>query len=289
MKDDTLFLIYLMNTKASVTIKTPMGDTYPLILSNLVKQGTVLGPVLNNCSLDRFSKESFGYNFGSVGIIPLEFVDDIANPSSSRQTAVLSNKLLENIQHEKRADFSAEKCELLKINSIGNDGLLLNGEDIKSVRKVRYLGDVFSDKGENSERCKVRHHKVKGTITELFPLTKGVKFGIRQIESLLLLYKTVFLSRLIYNCEAWSGLTTKDLKTLKSSQLSHLRRILEVSKGAPTAALYLELGALLISFEIELKQILYLKRILDREYDDPVHMVYHEMLKYKEEIIKLGK
>ena len=57
-----------MNTKASVTIKTPMGDTYPLILSNLVKQGTVLGPVLNNCSLDRFSKESFGYNFGSVGV-----------------------------------------------------------------------------------------------------------------------------------------------------------------------------------------------------------------------------
>ena len=57
-----------MNAKASVTIKTPMGDTYPLILSNLVKQGTVLGPLLHNCSLDRFSKESFGYNFGSVGI-----------------------------------------------------------------------------------------------------------------------------------------------------------------------------------------------------------------------------
>ena len=60
MKNDTLFPIYLMNTKASVTIKTPMGDTYPLILSNLVNQWTVLGPVLNNCSLDRFSKESFG-------------------------------------------------------------------------------------------------------------------------------------------------------------------------------------------------------------------------------------
>ena len=44
-----------MNTKASVTIKTPMGDTYPLILSNLAKQETVRGPLLNNCSLDRFS------------------------------------------------------------------------------------------------------------------------------------------------------------------------------------------------------------------------------------------
>ena len=95
----------------------------------------------------------------------------------------------------------------------------------------------------------------------------------------------MFLPRLIYNCEAWSRLTTKDLKTLKSSQLHYLRKILEVSKGVlPTAALYLELGVLPISFEIELKQLLYLKRILDREYDDPVRMVYHEMLKYKEEI-----
>ena len=59
---------------------------------------------------------------------------------------------------------------------------------------------------------------------------------------------------------------------------------MEVSKGVPTAALYLEFGVLPISFEIELKQLLYLKRILDRECDDPVRMVYHEMLKYKKEI-----
>ena len=90
-----------MNTKASVTIKTSMGDTYPLGLSNLVEQGKVLGPLLNNRSLDRFSKESFGYNFGFVGIQASEFVDDISNPSSSKQTALfIINKLLENIQYE---------------------------------------------------------------------------------------------------------------------------------------------------------------------------------------------
>ena len=160
---------------------------------------------------------------------------------------MLSNKLLKNGQHEKRVNFSAEKCELLKINSIGNDGLLLNGEKIKSIKKVKYLGDVFSDKGDTSELCKDRRDKVKGTITELFALSKGINFGIKQIESLLLLYKTVFLPRLTYNCE--------DLKTLKSSQLSYVRGILEVSKGVPIAALYLELGVLPISFEIELKQL----------------------------------
>ena len=156
--------------------------------------------------MDRFSKESFGYNFGSVGM-----------------QALLSNKLLENIQHEKCVYFSAEKCELLKIDSYGNDGLLLNGDKIKSVKTVKYLGDVFNDKGDNSELCKDTYDRVKGTITELFALSKGIKFGIKQFESLLSLYKTVFLPRLINNCDAWSGLTIKGLKALKSSQLSYLR------------------------------------------------------------------
>ena len=42
-------MLDLMNIKTTVTIKTPLGETDPLFLSNFVKQGTVLGSVLNNC------------------------------------------------------------------------------------------------------------------------------------------------------------------------------------------------------------------------------------------------
>ena len=66
VKDDILCLIYLMNIKATVTIKTPLGDTDTLFISNFVKQGTVLGIVLNNCSLNKLSTDSTDYNFGSV-------------------------------------------------------------------------------------------------------------------------------------------------------------------------------------------------------------------------------
>ena len=59
--------------------------------------------------------------------------------------------------------------------------------------------------------------------------------------------------------------------------------MLDVPKGTPTAALYLELGILPINFEIEIKQLLYMKRILDKKNDDPVQLCYHEMLKFSEE------
>ena len=58
--------------------------------------------------------------------------------------------------------------------------------------------------------------------------------------------------------------------------------MLDVPKGTPTAALYLELGILPIKFEIKIKQLLYLKRILDKKNDDPVQLCYHEMLKFNE-------
>ena len=77
-------------------------------------------------------------------------------------------------------------------------------------------------------------------------------------------YKTVFIPRLIYNCEAWSNLTPKDYLTLQTSQLTYLRNVPEVSKATPIAAMYFELGIPPVKYEIEKRQLLFLKRILDK-------------------------
>ena len=90
-----------MSKKASITVKTPLGNASPFVIKNFVKQGTVLGPILNNCSLDRICKEGNGYQFGQVNIKPLEFVDDLADPNHSSMSAHVSNSVIEQIQFEK--------------------------------------------------------------------------------------------------------------------------------------------------------------------------------------------
>ena len=115
VRNDILSLIYLMNKEARVTVKIPVGDTDAILLTNIDKHRTVLSPVINNCSLNKISTHSTGNNFGSVQIKPMEFVDDIADPSREKASAIASNSVLEAIQHEKRIYFLAEKCELLKI------------------------------------------------------------------------------------------------------------------------------------------------------------------------------
>ena len=110
-----------------------------------------------------------------------------------------------------------------------------------------------------------------------------VVFGRRQIEVMLLLYRSVFLPRLLYNCEAWSNLSKNDIKSLQTSQLSYLRCVIEIPKSTPVAALHLELGILPVKYETEIKQLLFLKRILDKEANDPVLLSYQEMLKFGSE------
>ena len=154
---------------------------------------------------------------------------------------------------------------------------------MKQVDVACYLGDHFNRQGNNSDLCEERVTKAKGTIIELCSLCKGINMENKQIESMLLLYKTVFISRLIYNCEAWSNLTPKDYLTLQASQLTYLRNVLEVSKATPIAAMYLELGILPVRYETEMRQLLFLKCLLDRKHADPCLRTYIEMLKFENE------
>ena len=257
-----------MNKKANDVVKTPFGEIDPLSFMNIVKQGTVLGPVLNNASLNRVCKESYSHHLGSVEIRSMEFVDDITDPNSDKNSALTSNRIIE---HEKRISFSFEKCELLKMNSRDKQGnIMVNGEIIKPVEAARYLGDKFSSKGNYTDLCKDRMDRAKGSTFELIALCREVKFGTRQIENMLTLYQSVFLPQLIYNCESWSNMTPKDYKVLQSAQLLYLRNVMEVSRATLTVALFLELEILPIRFEIDKRQLFLFKRLLNKDKNDPV-------------------
>ena len=142
IQDNTLYLVYLMNRKAYITVKTPFGDTDPFVSSDILKQGTSLGPILNNCSLSDICAEGRNFTFGYVEVKSLEFVDYIADPSYGKSDAVLSNDIICDIQQRmKRLKFSTEKCRLLKINSKANDDKVsTSGEKVEIKAPFTWTG-----------------------------------------------------------------------------------------------------------------------------------------------------
>ena len=176
--DDILYLIYLLNRKPNIIVRTPFGNTQSFEIFNLVKQGTVLGPILNNCSLDGICSEGHGHNMGTVEIKTLEFVDDIADPNNGYFEALKSNQTISFIQKRKRLTFSAEKCKILKINSTDNSSsLFLSGIKLEADPQFRYLGDIFNNKGSNSSLCENRAQKATGSSNEIISLCKESILG----------------------------------------------------------------------------------------------------------------
>ena len=122
------------------------------------------------------------------------------------------NKYLEyppifGIQELKKLKLSSEKCKALKNNSSSNgDKLSVEDKALDIENSTSYPGDVFSDKGHNTALCKDRTDKAVASTIELFSSCKEVKVGRFKISNLLTLYRSVFIPRLIYNCEAWSNL-----------------------------------------------------------------------------------
>ena len=105
----------------------------------------------------------------------LEFVDDIAYPNSGNADTVSSDDIICNIKRRKRLKFSTEKCKLLKVNSKDNgDTISISGEKVEIKTSFRYLGDIFSSYGDNSDLCKERARKAIGTSIELISLCKAI-------------------------------------------------------------------------------------------------------------------
>ena len=181
VKDDIFDLIYRLNQRAEIVVRTPFGDTDPFVvnINNLVRQGTVLGPILNNCSLDQICKEGKSYQNGNIQLKPLEFVDDIADPSDGYCQTEQSNLVISSILEHKKSTLAAEKCKILQfgITKSHSSSLAIDNDNFEVVSNFRYLGDEFDSKGLYSVLCKTRAQKCMGTTTEFISLCKEVKFG----------------------------------------------------------------------------------------------------------------
>ena len=113
-------------------------------------------------------------------------------------------------------------------------------------------------------------------------LMAEIEVGVHHVNIMLLLYRSLFLSTMLFNSQTWSNLRQKDIDSLRKLQLKYLKRILGVASSTANAFIFLELGVLPIEFEIEKRQLMFLHRILQLEPTDPVLRLFKEQVKFNE-------
>ena len=125
-----------------------------------------------------------------------------------------------------------------------------------------------------------RVKKGKACTVNAVSLCSEVTMGVYTIPTLMLLYRSVFLSIVLYNSQAWSNMSTKNIHDLHVIQTNFLKRMLHAPKSTSNPILYLETGTIPIENEIHVKQLTFLHHVLSLDDNDPVRKTYHQQTKF---------
>ena len=286
IEKDLLQLIYNLNKEASVIVQTPYGETSPFTTDPIVKQGSILGPLLCSTSTAEYCSSNLGVTIGSLVIASLLYVDDIIDLSSSYENCVDAHQKAVIFAKLKKLKYSVTKCFNMIINKKkGMEHPVLNlGDDecVIPVSVITYLGDLFNEQGNNNDLIGDRVKRGMKAMITIMAMMAETDVGEHHINIMLLLYRSLFLSTMLFNSQTWSKLRKKDIEALRTIQLKFLKRIVGVASSTTNAFVFLELGVLPIEYEIEKRQLMYLHRILLLDASDPVHQMYTNMKELSE-------
>ena len=141
VQDDHLALIYEINSKVDVAVKTPFGLTERRQIEKVVMQGEVYGPLCCSVQVDTFGKDcmqknKFLYQYKySVGIPPLSMVDDLVLISNCGIDSVLMNGFINSKTNQKKLQYGVEKCHKMHVGSKNHlcPDLFIDSWEVKSV------------------------------------------------------------------------------------------------------------------------------------------------------------
>ena len=90
----------------------------------------------------------------------------------------------------------------------------------------------------------------------------------------MILREAMLINRVLFNSEAWHGVTTANLGSLERVDEALLRGVVGGHSKLPLTALYLECGAVPLRFIMMSRRIMYLQTILKRDDTELVKKIY---------------
>ena len=144
---------------------------------------------------------------------------------------------------------------------------------------LKYLGDVISKDGKNTKNIEARKSKGIGVVNQIMCILNDIIFGPYHFEVAPILTKSLLLSSLLTNSEAWYGMSLAEIEQIEQVDEMLLRKILEAGKFFPKETLYLELGCTPIRLIIMQRRIMFLNYILNENKESLVYRVLEEQIR----------
>ncbi len=257
-------MIKKLNEKAEVLVRTPVGNTPPFILLNIVRQGTVYGPQICISSMDKINligKDVVTFYGPELPIRAGVFIDDVE--SAGEVTA--ANNVIYNcniLEERKKMTFSTKngKTEYMVIGdkstgieSITNE--VKNGK-IERVEEHKALGTWFDESGNYGINTTKKKEQLKFMIYTTKREAHPKDIGIYAAEARLKLAEVVVIQSILNNSEAFANHLVKETEELEHVQHTILTGLLEIPSITPYYLVLMETGWWTMKARIEYKKLM---------------------------------
>ena len=234
-----------------------------------------------------------------VSIPVLGMVDDQMGVAKCGLDSVLSSVHINSLTNIKRLQFGENKCFKLHIgdnkdvcseNIIDTWELNSDKESASSilemldkegeqkvlleVTKEKYLGDVIMASGSNCLNIQERMRRGYTAVNQIMQMLEELCLGKYFFETANILRRSLLLSTLLSNSEAWYNLTKKDIENLEKVDEALLRKIFSAQCTTPLEVLYLETGNIPIRFILMSRRLNFLHYILNQNEDSLLRSVF---------------
>ena len=283
-------LMYNLNKKARITIKTPVGETNPIEVSEITKQGTLYGPILCDINTDKINKIG-SKNISTIGPnIKCEasvYVDDIEQAGSHLNTIEGTARNCGTMEDIRKYTFNSEvdktafmiihpKKQSEKIQELKSK---VKRGIIRRTKEYKFVGEWYNEKGNHEKSIKTREDKSFGIIPQIKYYGDPYKVGNMALQVRLEIFMSTVIPTIYHDIEAWSIISKKDIESLGKIQRTVLTSILELPRSTPYLGILSELGIWPVEQLVEYKRILLLRQIITSKDSRFLKTIIEEQLR----------
>ena len=245
-------------------------------------QGSVWGSICCVVLMDKLGKLAYNnpallYLYkGVVGTPPLQMVDDIMAIQKCSTMSLHMNVSINTFIELEKLTLSKKKCHNVHIGKQNKEcpALKIHGSKMETSDRETYLGDVLDKTGKARPNIEARKAKGYGIVSEILAITNEIPLGHWKIEAGLKLRQAMLVNGILFNSEAWHGVSTEDLIILEKVDEALLRGLLMAHSKIPLEALFLETNSIPIRIIVASRRLMYLHNILQKESHEMIRKVY---------------
>ena len=280
-------MVKRLNEKAEIVVKTPVGDTEPFYLNDIVRQGTVYGPQICIATMDKVNivgKDVTTFYSPNVPIQAGIFVDDVTGIGGIRA----ANNLIYN------CNILEEKKKMTFNNKVGKTEYMVSGKQrdeictitesvkkgyISRVKEHKLLGTWLDESGKYGINIDKRKEKLQFMISSIRKQTSPCKLGVYSVDARLKLAEVVIIKSILHNAEGFPMYKEEEIKQLESMQLNILTGLLEMPKTTPYCALLMETGWWTMRGRLAYSKMMLYHNILRSDAKRPIQKIVLEQEK----------